>query len=62
VISLWGAWLFFVFGVVAGVLAFVGAVEAGHYLAAVAFAAITLVFCLGVYVPIGSKRVRRWWW
>jgi hypothetical protein len=60
--TLEAAWLFLCFGVIAGVVAFVDAVDRGNVLAALAFAAITLICCVGVYVPIGSKRVRSWWW
>jgi len=60
--DLWGAWLLLFFAVVAGVVACIESIEAGEYLATLAFAAITLICCVGVYVPIRSRRVRRWWW
>lgn len=60
--ELWAAWLLLCFAVLAGVVAGVKAIGAGEYLAALAFTAIALVCAVGAYVPIRSRRVRRWWW
>jgi hypothetical protein len=50
------------FAVIAGGLACVEAVKSGEYLAALAFAAITLACAVGFSVPFVSRRVRQWWW
>jgi uncharacterized membrane protein len=60
--QLWGAWVLLCLGVFAAVLVCVESIESGEYLAALASAAIGLICALGVYVPIASRSVRRWWW
>ncbi len=60
--SLWAASLLLLFAVIAGGLACVEAVGNGEYLAALAFAAITLTCAVGFAVPFVSRRVRQWWW
>ena len=60
--SLWAASLLLFFAVIAGGIACVEAVESGKYLAALAFAAITLTCAVGFSVPFVSRRVRQWWW
>ncbi len=60
--SLWAASLLLLFAVIAGGFACVEAVVSGEYLAALAFAAITLACAVGFSVPFVSRRVRQWWW
>lgn len=60
--SLWAASLLLLFAIIAGGLACVEAVGNGEYLAALAFAAITLTCAVGFAVPFVSRRVRQWWW
>lgn len=60
--SLWAASLLLLFGVVAGGVACVEAIEKGEYLASLAFAAITLTCAVGFSLPLVSHRVRQWWW
>lgn len=49
------------FAVVAGAVAFVDALGSGEYLAALAFAVLTLIFAASVYLFLGVRRVREWW-
>jgi len=49
------------FAVIAGGVACVDAVGNGKYLAALAFAVLTLIFAMGVYLFLGVRRVRQWW-
>lgn len=60
--SLWAASLLLLFAVIAGCVACVEAIGNGEYLAALAFAAITLTCAVGFSVPLVSHRVRQWWW
>jgi Flp pilus assembly protein protease CpaA len=60
--QLWAASVLFCFGLLAAVLVCVETIEAAEYLAALAAAAIGLLCALGIYLPIRSKTVRRWWW
>jgi hypothetical protein len=54
--------LLLLFAVIAGGVACVEAIRNGEYLAAIAFAAITLTCAVGFSVPLVSRRVRQWWW
>lgn len=49
------------FAVIAGAVACVDAVGNGKYLAALAFAVLTLIFAAGVYLFLGVRRVRQLW-
>jgi hypothetical protein len=60
--SLWAASLLLFFAVIAGGIACIDAIGSGNYLAALAFAGITLTCAGGFAVPFVSRRVREWWW
>ena len=60
--SLWAASMLLFVAVIGAGLACVEAIGNGKYLAALAFAAITLTCAVGFAVPFVSRRVREWWW